>query len=78
MTENIKTYIKLDGEWELSAINEDKNATYKSLAQDLIYSKLHNCTWIKKITEENKFNGFEEITVYFDNGIKSVYTVERC
>lgn len=59
---------------DINTINERK--IYKSLASDLLAKKVHKCTYINRICDRSNYDGTRTITVYYDNGTKSVYIVE--
>ena len=50
---------------------------YKKLLDDMISKKLNGCTYIRKIERVNLYNGFNRITVYYDNGVKTDYIIDR-
>ena len=69
-------YDKIDNKWCEVMTVTDKEDIYKSLATDIIAKKIHKCLWIKSIRDMSNYDGTRNITVYYDNDCKSVYTVE--
>ena len=56
---------------------DDEIAVYSELAAELIAKKINSCSWIRSIQRKPLYNGFDEITVYYDHGKgRRVYTVE--
>ena len=60
-------------------VNEitDKVSIYARLAGELIAKKLCECKYIKRIKRVNLYNGYEEITVVYDNECKLVFTIKN-
>ena len=48
--------------------SDDAMYVYKRLAEELISKKINCCRWIKSIKRENLYNGFQRITVVYNNG----------
>ncbi len=67
---------KRNGKWEVSFTETDKNKIWESLAKDLISKKIHKATWIKSIRDNSNYDGTRDITVTYDNNVRSIYTVE--
>lgn len=70
--ETLKIYV--DG--VLSVIITDPCEIYKRLSHELIAKKIHKCAYIKKISDKCNYDGTRNITVFHDNGVKDVYTIE--
>lgn len=62
--------------WETTLVTTDEKEIYKDLAMALVSKKLHQCTYIKSIKDHPNYDGTRNITVYYDNGVKSTYTIE--
>ena len=56
---------------------EIEREIYDSLTKDLIAKKLNKCTYIKSIKRIPLYNGFQRITVTYDNDVRRIYTVEN-
>lgn len=67
---------KRNGKWEVSLTVTDKNEIWESLAKDLIAKKIHKATWIKSIRDNSNYDGTRNITVTYDNNVRSIYTVQ--
>lgn len=53
----------------------DQFAVQEALMKDLIAKKLHGCSYIRAIFDRNNYDGTRDITVYYDNNTRRVYTV---
>lgn len=74
---NFVVEIKNNGKWEQTKTEQfSAEVVYQSLANDLIAKKLNNCTYIKSIKRTQLYNGFERITVTYDNDVRRIYTIE--
>lgn len=62
--------------WEQTFVTTDEKEVYESLAHDLIAKKLHNASWITRISDRSNYDGTWNITVTYDNGCRSIYTVK--
>lgn len=49
---------------------------YERLAGELISKKINECRWIHSIKRKPLYNGFQEITITYDHGGRSVYVVK--
>lgn len=76
MKENRKVYDGKSGKWELTNTCENAKEVYEYLSQDLIHKQLHKCKYITRITDTCLYNGFREITVYYNNKVKAIYVVK--
>ena len=72
----MQVYTKEKSGYSLSYSSVDKSYIYEHLAQNMVYKKLCHCTYIKRITRKNNYNGTQDITIYMDNKIKIVYTIK--
>lgn len=75
-----ESFTKVNGKWESTFIDTDPAKVYEWLAHDLIAKKLHGCKYIRQIKERCLYNGYREITVYFDDyktPCKNVFTVKE-
>lgn len=71
------TYTKEGKSWKECHETTNPEAVYKKLLDDMISKKLNACTYIRKIEKVNLYNGFNRITVYYDNGVKTDYIIDR-
>lgn len=67
--------IKTGRGWKETYRDENPARVYDSLAHDLIEKKIVACSWIKSIRREPLYTGLQKITVAYDNGTRSIYTV---
>lgn len=70
-------YKKEGNNWKETFVETDQGRIYKSLAYDLRAKYIHKSSYITRIKDVPNYDGTRNITVYYDNGIKSVYTVEQ-
>ena len=54
----------------------NREHVYTKLAHEIVSKTLEKCSWIRSIKRRQLYNGFIEITVSYDNGFRSVYTIE--
>ena len=73
---NMTIEVKNGKTYEVTNVIEDRAEVYESLARDLINKKLCSCTYIKSIKRVNLYNGFEKITVTYDNDVRRIYVIE--
>ena len=76
MNINYVVEVKNNGKYEISNTCNDVTEVYKSLANDMISKKLNQCTYIKSIKRTPLYNGFDRITVTYDNQVRRIYTIE--
>lgn len=67
--------IKEKNKWIVSHIDTESIDIYKALATDLLAKKIHNCKWIKRIEDNNNYDGTRTIKVTYDNDCRSIYTI---
>lgn len=67
---------KVNNAWVETFRETDENKIWESLAKDLIAKKLHKATWIRSVRDSSNYDGTRDITVYYDNGVRSIYTVK--
>lgn len=72
---SMTNYVKNGRNWEAAYTNTNPAEVYKSLAHALIAKKIHECRYIKSIKQASNYDGTQTITVYHDNGVKTVYIV---
>lgn len=72
----MKTYIKESGKYVETSERTDRLYILENLSHDLISKKLHNAAYITKIIDKSGYAGERKITVYYNNDVKNVYTVE--
>ena len=71
------TYTKDGKSWKECHETTNPETVYKKLLDDMISKKLNACLYIRKIERVNLYNGFNRITVYYDNGVKTDYIIDR-
>ena len=71
------TQVKKGREWVTSYEETDITAVHTQLAEDLIAKKLNCCSYIKSIKRVNNYDGTQTITVNYDNGVRSLYTIRN-
>jgi len=76
MTIQRSILVKKGRKYTQGMIETNPAEVYKSLAEDLIAKKINNATYIRSIKRDQLYNGFENITVYYSNDVKAVYTIE--
>ena len=69
-------YAKEDNTWIETFKETDVAAVEHWLLNDLIAKKMHKCKYIKSIKEHCNYDGTRTFTIYYDNNVKNVYTVE--
>lgn len=62
--------------WRQTYVTTDEKEVYESLARDLVAKKLHKATYIKSVKDVSNYDGTRDITVTYDNGVRSVYTIK--
>ncbi len=72
---NMTIEVKNGKTYEVTRVVEDRVEIYESLARDLISKKINACTYIKSIKRVQLYNGFEKITVNYDNNVRRIYTI---
>lgn len=82
MTENnasVKRVFEMKNgrEWRATYTCTDSAEVYKFLAEELIAKKINACTYIRSIKRVNLYNGYQRITIAYDNGGRAVYTVKN-
>ena len=73
----LKVYINKNTKPWLSYESDDEIELYKRLTDSLIAKKINACKWIKSIKRKNLYNGYQEIIITQDNGIKEFYTIKN-
>ena len=73
---NMTIEVKNGRQYEVTRICENRAEVYESLSRDMINKKICGCTYIKSIKRVNLYNGFEKITVSYDNDVRRIYTIE--
>ena len=73
---NMTIEVKNGKTYEVTNVNENRAEVYESLARDLVNKKLCSCTYIKSIKRVSLYNGYEKITVTYDNNVRCVYVIE--
>ena len=76
MTTQRSILIKKGKTWKQGSIHTNAADVYRSLAEDLIAKKINGASYIRSIRRQQLYNGFQEITVYYSNDVKAVYTIE--
>ena len=49
---------------------------YRHFADDMRYRYIHHSAYYRMVKRVNHYNGFETITFYYDNGVRTSYTIE--
>lgn len=63
--------------WVVTYQKQDDSAyLYRRLSHDLIAKKINQCRYIKRITRYSLYNGYSNIIVLYDNGVRATYTIE--
>ena len=75
-TVNYTVEVKNGKKYEITNTCYDIAEVYKSLANDMISKKLNNCTYIRSIKRIPLYNGFDKITVSYDNDVRRIYVIE--
>ena len=57
--------------------NTDKETIFRDLTSDLIAKKINKCSCIKSIKRNQLYNGYIDIVVFYDNGVKRVYHIKE-
>ena len=73
---NMTIEVKNGKTYEVTRVCEDRAEVYESLAHDLVNKKLCACTYIKSIKRVQMYNGFEKITITYDNDVRRIYVIE--
>jgi len=68
-------YTKNGATWTQGRTTTDETEIYKSLAAGLLHKKIHKCSYIKSIKDACNYDGTRNVTVYYDNGVKALYTI---
>lgn len=69
---------KKDGkQWITTYETEHAETIHNNLMHELIAKYLHHAGYIRRITDKTNYDGTREITVYYDNNYKTVYTVKE-
>lgn len=74
---NFVVYTKINGKYVEQHSNDDPLYVYQRLSEDLIAKKINCCTYIRKITRTNLYNGYAQIAVNYDNNVKIIYTIKN-
>ena len=75
-TINMVTEVKENGKYKVSYTYDDALYIYDRLAHDMIAKKINRCTWITSIKRTPLYNGFDRITVTYNNKVRNIYTIE--
>ena len=63
--------------WISTFVETNPGAVYESLASDLANKFLCKCSYIKRVKRVNNYDGTINISVYYVDDVKAVYTVRR-
>ena len=69
-------FVKEGNTWKQTFKETDVARVEHSLLNDLVAKKMHKCTYVKSIKESCNYDGTRTFTIYYDNNVKNVYTVE--
>jgi hypothetical protein len=67
---------KINGKYTEIRRCTDENEVNRDLMHDLIAKKMHNCTYITRITDTPLYDGTRKITVTYNNKIRRIYRIE--
>ena len=67
--------VKEGKKWGTSLVIENPVEVYERLAQEMIAKKINACKYITSIKRVNLYNGFQRITVNYNNGVRAIYTI---
>lgn len=67
---------KENGKYVETWRTENREGIYERLAQALISKKLHHCTYYKRITDNNNYDGTRTIVMYDDIGGRNIFRIE--
>ena len=67
--------VKKGNAWTETFRTSEPAYVYESLANDLIAKKINACAYIRSIKRENLYTGFQRVTVNYNNGVRTIYTV---
>lgn len=62
--------------WVDTYTDTNEASVYEDLARDLIHKKLHGASYIRRITDTCNYDGTRDITVYYMENFRSIYTVK--
>lgn len=74
--EKATTYQKNGNKWEKTFETYSIETVKNKLLYDLINKNLCKCLYIKSIKRVNHFDGWQTVTVYYDNGVKTEYFIK--
>lgn len=74
--EKATTYQKNGAKWEKTFETYSIEHIKDKLLNDLINKNLCKCAYIKSIKRVNHFDGWQTITVYYDNNVKTEYFIK--
>lgn len=67
--------IKVNGKYDKTYTETNERDIYTSLANDLIARYVTKARYVKRVIRKPRYDGTDEITVYYENGIRSIYIV---
>lgn len=70
------SYEKKGNTWKEVFTDTDRESVYKWLASDLTAKYINKCTYITRIKRQSNYDGTANITIWYDNNVKNVFTVE--
>lgn len=69
-------FVKEGHNWKETFSTTDQAEIYKSLSHDMEAKLICKCSYITRIKSVTNYDGTHDVTVWYDNNCKSVYTVE--
>lgn len=69
------TEVKNGGKWELYSTYTEPAEVYADLCSDLINKKINKFKSITSIKREPLYNGYQKITVNYNNGCRTTYII---
>ena len=74
---NLKAYAKRNNKIVETYSTTDPAEIYERLTHTMIAKYINKCKWVRTITRENLFNGYQKITVYQTENRKDIYIIKE-
>lgn len=68
---------KVNGKWTYEGQTFIVKDIYDFLAHELIAKKINKCTYIRSIKRRPLYNGFIEVIVLYNDGVRAIYTIKQ-
>ena len=72
-----RIYLREGNKWIFDIEYKTFKEIYGPLTNEIIAKKINNCKWIKSIRRKPLYNGYQEITVIYDNNVKAIYKIKE-